>query len=223
MYKQFIHEFTTQNAANSYAKTKFSCSKGALAFYNELQRHASCIVQPPDEYSMKRKFLKGLPEDLVENLLKSRHVSAEHTSLTTLLHEVKAMESSLQAFQNYKSDRAERPTAPRNTSNSNSHNASNNRMPRVIRFVKRKQGSYPSGNPQYFRARGPTTRSGSYDPRNRPSGGNNYNRDRGAKLSMTTRPSGNNNNIRSAPTGSTPNRMESHDVICFRCGKKGHM
>ena len=54
---------------------------------------------------MKRKFLKGLPE----NLLKSRCVSAEHTSLTTLLREVKAMESSLQAFQNYKSDCAKRP------------------------------------------------------------------------------------------------------------------
>ena len=101
------------------------------------------MVQPPDEYSMKRKFLKGLPEDLIENLLKSRRVSAEHTSLTTLLREVKAMDSSLQAFQNYKSDCAERPTTPRNTSNSNSHNASNNPTPRVIWFVKRKQGSYP--------------------------------------------------------------------------------
>ena len=111
MYKQFIHEVTAQNVANSYAKTKFLHSKGALAFYNELQRHASCMVQPLDEYSMKRKFLKGLPGDLVKNLLKSRRVSAEHTSLTTLLHEVKAIESSLQAFQNYKSDRAERPTA----------------------------------------------------------------------------------------------------------------
>jgi hypothetical protein len=29
------------------------------------------MVQPPDEYSMKRKFLKGLLEDLIENLLKS--------------------------------------------------------------------------------------------------------------------------------------------------------
>ena len=132
MYKRFIHEVTAQNAANSYAKTKFSRSKRVLVFYNELQHHASRMVQPPDEYSMKRKFLKGLPEDLVENLLKSRCVSAEHTSLTTLLREVKAMESSLQAFQNYKSDYAERPTAPRNTSNSNSHNTSNNQTPRVI-------------------------------------------------------------------------------------------
>ena len=57
----------------------------------------------------------------------------------------------------------------------------------------------------------------------RPSGGNNYNCDRGVKPSMTTRPSSNNNNVWSTPTGSTPNQVESHDVICFRCGKKGHM
>ena len=205
MYKRFIHEVTAQYAANSYAKTKFSHSKGALAFYNELQCHASHMVQPPDEYSMKRKFLKGLPKDLVKNLLKSRCVSAEHTLLTTLLHEVKAMESSLQAFQNYKSNHAKRPTALRNTSNSNSHNTFNNWTTRVVQFVKRKQGSYPSGNPQYSHDRGPTTQSGSYDPRNCPSGGNSYNCDRGVKPSMTTRPSGNHNNIWSASTGSTPN------------------
>ena len=67
MYKQFIHKVTVQNVANSYAKTKFSHNKGALAFCNKLQCHASRMVQPPNEYSMKRKFLKGLPEDLVEN------------------------------------------------------------------------------------------------------------------------------------------------------------
>ena len=175
MYKQFIHEVTMQNTANSYARTKFLCSKGALVFYNELQCHASRMVQPPDEYSMKRKFLKGLPEDLVENLLKSRRPSAEHTSPTTLLCEVKAMESSLQAFQNYKRDRAERLTAPRNNSNSNSQNTSNNRTPRIVWFVKSKQESYPLGNPQNSHDRGPTTWSGSYDPHNRPTGGNNYN------------------------------------------------
>ena len=129
------------------------------------------------------------------------------------------MESSLQAFQNYKSDCAERQTAPRNTSNSNSHNASNNQTPRVIQFIKGTQGSYPLGNPPYSCDRGPTTQSGSYEPHNHPSGGNNYNCDRGVKPSTTTCPSGNNNNN----IWSTPNRVESHDVIWFRCGKKGHM
>src|ERR1700683_215379 len=106
MYKGFIHEVTMQNTATSYQKTKFSCSKGALAFYNELQHHASHMVQPPDKYSMKRKFLKGLPEDILKGLLKARHVSAEHTSMAKILHEVKAMESSIQAYHNYKSERS---------------------------------------------------------------------------------------------------------------------
>ena len=46
MYKQFIHEVTMQNAANSYAKTKFSHSKGALAFYNKLQRMQATWYNP---------------------------------------------------------------------------------------------------------------------------------------------------------------------------------
>jgi hypothetical protein len=57
LYKRFIHEVTAQNAATSYQKTKYSRAKGALAFFNDLQCHANRMVQPPDEYSMKRKFL----------------------------------------------------------------------------------------------------------------------------------------------------------------------
>jgi hypothetical protein len=57
LYKRFIHEATAQNAATSYQKTKYSCAKGALAFFNDLQCHANRMVQPLDEYLMKRKFL----------------------------------------------------------------------------------------------------------------------------------------------------------------------
>ena len=85
-----------QNATTSYKKTRYSCAKGALAYHNYLRRHASCMVQPPDKYSLKQKFIEGLPEDLVENLLKSRCISAEHTPLNKLLEKVKAMESSIQ-------------------------------------------------------------------------------------------------------------------------------
>jgi hypothetical protein len=65
------------------------------------------MVQPLDKYSLKRKFIEGLPEDLVENLLKSHFMSVEHTPLNRLLEEVNAMESSIQAYQNYKSDQQE--------------------------------------------------------------------------------------------------------------------
>jgi hypothetical protein len=56
------------------------------------------MVQPPDKYLLKRKFIEGLLKNLVENLLKSHCVLAENTLLNRLLEEVKAMESSIQAY-----------------------------------------------------------------------------------------------------------------------------
>jgi hypothetical protein len=53
MYKRFIHRVTAQNAADKYKKTKFSKAEGALAFYNDMKRHANRMVQPPDEYLFK--------------------------------------------------------------------------------------------------------------------------------------------------------------------------
>src|ERR1700736_2252141 len=147
MYKIFIHEVTAQNAATSYQNTKFSRLKGALAFFNDLQCHASCMVQPPDEYSMKRKFLRGLPKDLVENLLKSRRVSAEHMLITKLLREVKAMESSIQAYHNYKNERSEHLSNPQSTSKTSTHpSGSTMRPPRTVRFVRRSSGNHQGGS-----------------------------------------------------------------------------
>jgi hypothetical protein len=141
LYKQFIHKVTAQNAATNYQNTKYSRAKGALAFFNDLQCHANRMVQPPDEYSMKWKFLRGLPEDLMENLLKSRRVSAEHTSMAKLLCEVKAMESSIQAYHNYKSEQHEWPSAQSTTKPSGT-SQNNTCVPCVVRFIKRNNGNY---------------------------------------------------------------------------------
>ena len=212
LYKRFIHEVTAQNAATSYQNTKYSRAKGALAFYNDLQRHANRMVQPPDEYSMKRKFLKGLPEDLVENLLKSRHVSAEHTSMTKLLHKVKAMESSIQAYHNYKSERHERPNTPSTTKPGGTQ--SNTRTQRVVRFIRRNNGNYRSNT-----HRGPPNRGG---PRTNYRPGNTNNNSRETRQN-TPRP---NNDNRSGSAGNTQHKTghtHSSDVVCYKCGKPGHI
>ena len=89
MYRRFIHEVTAQNATDKFWGTIYSKAKGALAFYNDLNWYADRMIACPDDYTFKRKFLLGLPQDLIENLFKSRKVSAEHTPLKVLLHEVK--------------------------------------------------------------------------------------------------------------------------------------
>ena len=214
LYKRFIHEVTAQNVANSYKKTKFSRSKGALAYFNDLQRHASRMVQPPDEYSMKRKFLDGLPEDLVENLLKARQVSAEHTSISKLLREVKAMESSLQAFHNYRSERHEKLTTQRVANTSNTASNQNTRTSRIVRFVKRENGSNHTGDSQRKEYKGSTMRP-STKPGYKPSKPSHTN-DKGAR--NTPRP----NNSRSGQTGNSYNKTAPKEIECYRCGKKGH-
>jgi hypothetical protein len=102
IYRRFIHDVTAQNATDRFNGVRYSKAKGALAFYNELNHYANRMVTQPDNYSFKRRFLNGLAHDLVENLLTSRRVSAEHTSLKRLLHEAKAMESSMQAVERHR-------------------------------------------------------------------------------------------------------------------------
>ena len=93
---------TAQNATDKFRGTRYLKAKGALAFYNDLNWYADRMIACPDDYTFKRKFLLGLPQDLVENLFKSWKVSAEHTPLKVLLHEVKAMESALQVIERHK-------------------------------------------------------------------------------------------------------------------------
>ena len=122
-----------QNTANKYKRAKFSKAEGALAFYNNMKRHANRMVQPPDEYSFKRDFLRGLPQELVENLMKSRRVSVEHTPLDVLLEEVKAMENNLQAVENHHQSRQEDGTHSRSTSTTQS--TPHQRPLRAVRFI----------------------------------------------------------------------------------------
>jgi hypothetical protein len=222
MYKRFIHEVTAQNAATaatSYQNTKFSRLKGAPACFNDLQCHASCMVQLLDEYSMKRKFLKGLPEDLVENLLKSRRVSVEHTSITKLLREVKAMESSIQAYHNYKNKCTEHSSNPQSTSKSSTHpSGSMTRPPQTVRFIRRSSGNH-QGGPQPNRQSQCYQTQGSHCPsgNDRTPTANNSGGDREMRQN-TPRPSGNFNR-----SGSSGNIQScSSEVTCFKCSKKGH-
>ena len=56
------------------------------------------MVIPPDEYSMKKKFLKGLLVDMIDHLLKTRWVTAKYMPFEIILKEAKAMECSMQSF-----------------------------------------------------------------------------------------------------------------------------
>jgi len=84
-----------------YENTRYSKSKGVLTFYNELEWHAKCMIQQLDEYSHQRRFLFGLPMEMVETMIKSQGITAEHMLIEEMIDEVKAVENTIQAMEYY--------------------------------------------------------------------------------------------------------------------------
>ncbi|KIM63287.1 hypothetical protein SCLCIDRAFT_1174325 [Scleroderma citrinum Foug A] len=101
LFVRFIHKVSAQNAAEKYNKMRYSSEQGALAFYNDIKRHAAQMVQPPNEYSVQRKFINGLPMSIMEGVVKSRRISAEHLPMEQILVEVQRMESALKMINNH--------------------------------------------------------------------------------------------------------------------------
>jgi len=106
LFVRFIHEASAQNAAEKYDKTRYSSKRGALAFYNDMRRRAARMVQPPDDYSMRRKFINDLPLSLAEGVVKACGISAEHSAMEQILAEVQKMESALKMISNHSQTQA---------------------------------------------------------------------------------------------------------------------
>src|ERR1700674_796156 len=104
------------------------------------------MVIPPHEYSMKKKFLKGLPIDMIDHLLKTRWVTTEHTSFDVIFEEAKAMECSTQSFNLYKKERQSHPFHKDTERSGNNSNTNHSTQPhRVVRFIKKSKWSHPLG------------------------------------------------------------------------------
>ena len=92
LFKRFIHEATAQQAATNYNCTCYSAEKGALAFFNDMKWCAHCMVEPPDDYSFRRKFIGGLPHSIVKTVLEACRITVEHSTMDEILDKVKRME-----------------------------------------------------------------------------------------------------------------------------------
>ena len=79
---------SAQNAADQYDQMRYDLEKGALTFYNDLHHRVYRMVQPPDDYSFKRKYIRGLPHSLVKSILEAHRISAEHSTIEEILEEV---------------------------------------------------------------------------------------------------------------------------------------
>ena len=59
------------------------------------------MVEPPDSYSFRRKYLGGLLQTIVKMVLEAHRISAEQSSIEEILDEVKHVESAQKALNLY--------------------------------------------------------------------------------------------------------------------------
>ena len=85
LHRHFLYRATVQDAAAKFRATKYDPTQGVVGFYNELQVHATRMVEPPNQYAFNHKFLVGLPPDIVKPMMYLRGVTAEFSATDDIL------------------------------------------------------------------------------------------------------------------------------------------
>jgi hypothetical protein len=197
LFKRFVHEASAQHAADQFDRTRYDHEKGVLAFYNDLKRRAYRMIEPPDDYSFRRKFLRGLPHTLIKAIYEARGISAEHSTIEEVLEEVRRMETAQKAIaQHLKIGQGSSGRSPQKGPNSITSKA-----PDEGSTYERR------GKPPFYK-RGDTL----YRRRERIS---RFNKGGGDVPRRETR--GN------EPAKDKATRKFMPGIICYRCNKEGHM
>ena len=193
LYKRFMTEVTAQKAVDHYLGIRYSKTKGALAFWNDLDQAANRMINRPDRYSMKRRFINGLPHSIVKHLFESRGISAEHSSIATILDETRQMESAIQYILHHaRQDRSHSSTHVEKSGKHAEPTIAVDRNLKKWRLVKKPK--YRPSNDRRHGSKGPPPRHDK-PPR-----------------SSKDRPH---------QSGSKPTNFKS-GVTCYNCGQIGH-
>jgi hypothetical protein len=95
LFRRFLTEVTAQKAVEAFEAVRYSRAKGALGYWNDIVQASERMINPPDEGTLKRKFLNGLPHEMVEATLKSRPINIELATPDELIEAIRQMEATL--------------------------------------------------------------------------------------------------------------------------------
>jgi Retroviral aspartyl protease len=196
LYCRFIHPAAARKATEDFENCKYSRSDGVQGFFDNIMTLAAQMVEFPNDYTIARKFLSGLPEDITEHMMYSRNVSAEHTPLSKILSVAIQMECNKEFVKDLKSKRGGN-TSEKRTHQSTSEEATD--KPRV-RFQSSKRRDRDK------RGRFNSPRDKRRDDRR---GGRDRNHSR--------KPDRDNRG-----TNSNDQAKDNSEVLCWSCGRKGH-
>ncbi|KAI0027052.1 hypothetical protein K488DRAFT_91406 [Vararia minispora EC-137] len=81
LFLRFITTVKMHDATADFEAVKYTRGKGAIQFYNDLMKAAEKLVEKPDRYTIKRRFIDGLPESIVDHLIKVDRLQPELSKL----------------------------------------------------------------------------------------------------------------------------------------------
>jgi hypothetical protein len=94
-------------AVEAFEAVRYSRAKGALGYWNDIIQAAERMINPPDEGTMKCKFLNSLPHDMVEVTLKSRPINIELAMPNELIEAIQQMEATLHYISSHRRAKGE--------------------------------------------------------------------------------------------------------------------
>jgi hypothetical protein len=90
LQKRFLHTLTYHHASNKFDAV-MQGTKTVQELMNELTKYAACMIQQPDEYTLRRRFVSALHETLRNEVLKKGY-NAETSSLDALCDTARMIE-----------------------------------------------------------------------------------------------------------------------------------
>src|ERR1700721_433954 len=106
LHAQFITRQAAIDAAFRFKNHRYNRTDGVLKFHRELTVYADQMVQTPDEFSFKSKFMDELPYEVVQHIVQQRGLSFEVNNLDEILAAALEWEGGNKVLQTWQKNKA---------------------------------------------------------------------------------------------------------------------
>ncbi|KAF9253940.1 hypothetical protein L218DRAFT_1010372 [Marasmius fiardii PR-910] len=139
LYCHFIHEASLTRVVDQYESVVYSKFRGAEGLFSSLKKYAKNLPMPPDLYNFKRRLYLLLLTSMVDDMARIHGVTAEKSSLQTIMETAISLEQSEKAREYYAEACKKLERTRHKQSRSRSKERKNNQnMPR---YDKQRDGS----------------------------------------------------------------------------------
>ena len=101
LYDRFVPRSTRLQAIEDFERCHYSSSDGAQGFWSRLRVIAARLPSEPDAYTLRRRFLFGLPKEIFDLITVTKGLSAEYSNSDELIAAAEEIENSLRMVRSH--------------------------------------------------------------------------------------------------------------------------